>query len=128
MSEACARRPNSRDVAKDGRDVRRMLKLRTMPSSTCAGAVSFSRIFVGGVPRGTTEEQLRQAFASVGTEVGAIEFVVDRSTGAQRGFAFIDLGKRIFSATDTMALVRLRAAAIDGRAFDIQGIPEWPGR
>ena len=99
-----------------------------MPPSAFAGAASFSRIFVGGVPRGTTEEQLREAFASVGTEVGSIEFVVDRSTGAQRGFAFIDLRKRIFSATDAMALGRLRSAAINGRAFNIQGIPEWPGR
>ena len=90
--------------------------------------LSFSRIFVGGVPRGTTEPELRGAFASAGTEVGAIEFVVDRSTGVQRGFAFIDLGRRIVSATDELALGRLRSASIDGRLLDVQGIPECQAR
>lgn len=85
---------------------------------------SFCRIFVGGVPRGTNEPELRAAFAFAGTEVGCIEFVVDGTTGVQRGFAFIELLGRICSATDTLALARLRAATLGGRAFDIQGIPD----
>jgi hypothetical protein len=85
---------------------------------------SFRRIFVGGVPRGTTEPQLREAFASAGTAVGCIEFVVNGTTGVQRGFAFVDLLHPICVAIDGAALARLHAAMIAGRGFDIQGIPE----
>ena len=85
---------------------------------------SFDHIFVGGVPRGTTEPELRAAFALAGTPVGCIEFVVDGTTGVQRGFAFVELLRRIYSATDGVALSRLRAATLSGRPFDIQGIPE----
>ncbi len=73
-------------------------------------------------------QELRDAFASAGVDVGHIEFVVDRCTGAQRGFAFIDLRSRIVIATDALALDRLRSAAIGGLPLDIQGVPEWPGR
>lgn len=109
-------------------DTRSVVNLLVMSPFAPQSPASFSRIFVGGVPRGTTEDELRGAFALTGTLVGNIEFVVDRSTGVQRGFAFIDLGRRIVSATDELAFGRLKLAAIDGRALDVQGIPDWSSR
>ena len=94
------------------------------------GPASFDRIFVGGIPRGTTQPELRAAFALAGVVVGAIEFVVDRTTGVQRGFAFVDLLARIDTRTDAPELARLRSAMLDGRALDIQGVDarrvRWP--
>ena len=93
---------------------------------------SFDHIFVGGIPRGTTEPELRAAFALVGVVVGAIEFVVDRTTGVQRGFAFVRLVARIDIHADAPELVRLRSAMLAGRALDVQGIearrPSWRSR
>ena len=85
--------------------------------------VSFDRVFVGGLPRGTTEADLRAAFSVAGTGVGDIAFVLDRVTGLQRGFAFVGLLLRVDTRTDGIALRRLRAATLDGRALDIQGLP-----
>lgn len=93
---------------------------------------SFDLVFVGGIPRGTTEPELRAAFALAGAVVGAIEFVVDRTTGVQRGFAFVRLLARIDSRTDAAPLAQLRSAMLDGRALDVQGIEarrvRWPAR
>ena len=85
--------------------------------------VSFDRVFVGGVPRGTTEPELRAAFALAGTDVGDIDFVLDRVTGLQRGFAFVGLLVRVDTRTDAIALRQLRAATLGGRALDVQGLP-----
>ncbi len=94
-------------------------------SSSCRPApTSFDRVFVGGVPRGTTELDLRQALALVGVEVGVIEFVIDRVTGLQRGFAFIVLRARLDTSLDPLVFERLRRATLDGRALDVQGIPD----
>ena len=86
------------------------------------GPVSFDQVFVGCIPRGTTEPELRAAFALVGVVVGAIEFVVDRTTGVQRGFAFVHLLARIDIRTDARELEQLRCAMLDGRALDVQGV------
>jgi len=88
------------------------------------GPASFDHIFVGGLPRGTTEAELRAAFAYAGTEVGVIELVIDRVTGTQRGFAFVSLLARLEIAADELLLDRLRSATLDGRVLDVQGVPE----
>ena len=87
------------------------------------GPASFDHIFVGGIPRGTTEPELRAAFALAGVVVGAIQFIVDRATGVQRGFAFVGLLARIDIRMDSRELVQLRSATLDGRALDVQGLP-----
>ena len=98
-------------------------------SSSCRPApTSFNRIFVGGVPRGTTELQLREALALAGVEVGVIEFVVDRVTGLQRGFAFIVLRTRLDTLADPLLLERLRRTTLDGRVLDVQGIADRRSR
>ncbi len=47
-------------------------------------------IFVGNLDITTTEAQLRELFSSYGT-LATVTMVVDRDTGAPRGFAFIEM-------------------------------------
>lgn len=82
---------------------------------------AFHRIFVGGLLRGTTDLQLRAAFAFVGMDVGNIEFVIDRVSGIQRGFAFVDLQAPLDRAD--AAFGQLRSAKLDGHPLNIQVVP-----
>jgi RNA recognition motif-containing protein len=88
----------------------------------------FDRIFVGGLPRNTTEEMLRAAFALGGSDVGAIEIMRNRATGLPRGFAFVKLLARFDVSIDTDALDRLASTTMEGRPLDVQGVPERPRR
>jgi len=94
-----------------------------MQSARALESVRFESVFVGRVPRGTTEPQLRAAFALVGAEVGPIELVLDRVTGLPRGFAFVSLLRRIDDPSDALELGLLRRATLDGRSLDVQRVP-----
>ena len=82
---------------------------------------SFDRVFVGRLPRETTEPQLRAALALEGVEVGLIELILDRVTGLPRGFAFVD---RLVEggAFGPAVLVSLRRAELAGRTLDVRGV------
>lgn len=47
------------------------------------------KLFVGGLPFATTDEELQQAFAAHGT-VATATVVKDRETGRSRGFGFVE--------------------------------------
>ena len=47
-----------------------------------------TKVFVGNLPKATTEEELSTLFAQAG-EVTLAEIVKDRVSGASRGFAFV---------------------------------------
>jgi len=49
------------------------------------------RLFVGNMPYGATDADLRSHFAQVG-EPSQIVIPVDRETGRPRGFAFVEMG------------------------------------
>lgn len=49
-----------------------------------------TRVFVGGVPYATTEEELKAHFSQAG-EVVSVFMPIDRETGKKRGFAFVEL-------------------------------------
>jgi len=51
------------------------------------------RLFVGNMPYGATEADLRAHFASVG-EPSQVVIPVDRETGRPRGFAFVEYAER----------------------------------
>lgn len=60
------------------------------------------KLFVGGLPFSTTDDELNQAFSSYGTIVSAV-VVKDRDTGRSKGFGFVefesdDAGKAAISA------------------------------
>ena len=48
------------------------------------------RLFVGGIPYSTTEEELKTVFGAQGT-VASVDLVKDRDTNQPRGFGFIDM-------------------------------------
>lgn len=48
------------------------------------------RLFVGGIPYSTTEDELRQLFSEAG-EVSLVNIPVDRFTGQGKGFAFVEM-------------------------------------
>lgn len=48
-----------------------------------------TRLFVGGLPFATTNEDLEAAFAAYGT-VSSAKIITDRETGRSRGFGFVE--------------------------------------
>ncbi len=49
-----------------------------------------TKLYVGGVSYGTTEDGLREAFAQAGNVVSA-KIIIDKMTGRSRGFAFVEM-------------------------------------
>ncbi|MCJ7733566.1 MAG: RNA-binding protein [Anaerolineales bacterium] len=49
-----------------------------------------TKVFVGNLPRSTTQEELSTLFAQAG-EVTLTEIIKDRNTGASKGFAFVTM-------------------------------------
>lgn len=47
------------------------------------------KLFVGGLPFATTDDELKTAFAEFGT-VASAKVITDRETGRSRGFAFVE--------------------------------------
>ena len=66
-------------------------------------------IYVGNLPFGYGEEEVRQLFGEFG-EVQRVSLITDRATGQSRGFGFVEMGD------DTMAQAAI--AALDGRDVD----------
>lgn len=87
------------------------------------------RIYVGNVPFGATEEELKSLFSPHGT-VTAVDIVKDRATGRPKGFCFIDMDS---GAED--AITKLAGVEMGGRKLFVnearekgQGGPQGGGR
>ena len=52
-----------------------------------------TKLYVGNLSYGTTEEGLRRHFAQAGT-VTAVDLIKDRATGRSKGFAFVTMGSQ----------------------------------
>lgn len=48
------------------------------------------KLYVGGLPYETTEDELREAFAKVGP-VASVTILMDKMTGRSRGFGFVEM-------------------------------------
>lgn len=68
-------------------------------------------LYVGNLSWGTTEEDLRAAFAAI-AEVLGCRVVVDRETGRSRGFGFVEVSDREQAAR---AISALDGTELDGR-------------
>lgn len=74
-----------------------------------------SRLFVGNLAYGVSEDELRRLFASVG-EVASARLITDRQTGQPRGFAFVEMA----SDEDTQkAVSQLNGRELQGRAINV---------
>jgi RNA recognition motif-containing protein len=47
------------------------------------------KLFVGGLPFSTTDDELQEAFAAHGT-VASAKVIIDRDTGRSKGFGFVE--------------------------------------
>ncbi len=71
------------------------------------------RLFVGGLGWGVTEDQLREAFGSIGPVSDAF-IVKDRDTGRSRGFGFVTMESRKDAAK---AIETLHQTELEGRTI-----------
>ena len=74
-----------------------------------------SKIFVGGLSWGTTDESLRQAFERFG-EIVDLRIITDRETGRSRGFGFITFGDNE-SAMNSIS--EMEGSELDGRTIRV---------
>jgi len=49
-----------------------------------------TKLYVGGLPYTTTQDELQTAFAQAGT-VSSTTIIVDKMTGRSRGFGFVEM-------------------------------------
>ena len=50
------------------------------------------KLYVGGIPYATTENELKDAFSQAG-EVTSSAIIIDKMTGRSKGFGFIEMAK-----------------------------------
>jgi RNA recognition motif-containing protein len=49
-----------------------------------------NKLYVGGIPYRTTEDEMRTAFEEAG-QVASVSIIMDRMTGRSRGFGFVEM-------------------------------------
>lgn len=73
------------------------------------------KLYVGGLPYSTTEDQLQDVFAAHGTVVSA-RIITDKFTGRSRGFGFVEMG----SADEAQqAIDALHESELGGRKLTV---------
>jgi cold-inducible RNA-binding protein len=74
-----------------------------------------TKLFVGSLSYSVNDDQLKDAFAAVGTVVSA-KVIVDRDTGRSKGFGFVEMS----SDEEAKAAVdQLNGKEIEGRAVAV---------
>jgi cold-inducible RNA-binding protein len=76
--------------------------------------VNIMKIFVGNLSFNTTENDLNNLFAQVGT-VEAVSIITDRDTGRSKGFGFVTMNDDEASK----AIAQLSGTQLDGRTLTI---------
>ena len=82
------------------------------------------KLFVGGLPFSTTDEELQQLFASHGTVASAV-VIKDRDTGRSKGFGFVE-----FESDDEgkAAEKALNGSDVGGRSITVNQARPRPER
>ena len=87
----------------------------TLHSNQVSGFNMATKLYVGGVSYGSTEDSLRDAFAQAGNVVSA-KIIIDKMTGRSRGFAFVEMG----SDEDAQKAIALwNGKELDGRTLTV---------
>ncbi len=73
------------------------------------------KLYVGGIPYRTTEDELRTAFQEAG-EVVSASIISDRMTGRSRGFGFVEMSSE---AEGQAAIDRWDGKEFDGRMLSV---------
>ncbi|KAF9173226.1 hypothetical protein BGX21_009702 [Mortierella sp. AD011] len=79
-----------------------------------------SKVFVGGLSWGTTDDSLRQAFEEHGSVVD-VSVVKDRETGRSRGFGFVTFADE---ASAAKAINALNNTEFEGRNIKVDRASE----
>lgn len=74
-----------------------------------------NKLYVGGIPYRTTEDELRTAFEEAGTVTSA-SIIMDRMTGRSRGFGFVEMADE---AQAQAAIDRWDGKEFDGRMLSV---------
>jgi RNA recognition motif-containing protein len=74
-----------------------------------------SKLYVGGIPYRSTEDDIRNAFAEAG-EVTSVSIISDRMTGRSRGFGFVEMADE---AQAQAAIDRWDGKELDGRMLSV---------
>jgi len=74
-----------------------------------------NKLYVGGIPYRTTEDELRAAFEEAGTVTSA-SIISDRMTGRSRGFGFVEMADE---AQAQAAVDRWDGKEMDGRMLSV---------
>ncbi|MBI4509842.1 MAG: RNA-binding protein [Deltaproteobacteria bacterium] len=82
-----------------------------------------TRLYVGNLSFGTTENALRAAFEQDGRSVVEVKVVTDRDTGQPRGFAFVEMSS---PADAESAISSLDGHMLDGRTLKVNMAQERP--
>ena len=74
-----------------------------------------TKLFVGGLSWGTTDDRLKEAFARFG-EVTEAKIITDRETGRSRGFGFVTYAE---PGAAQQAMKELDGQELDGRTIRV---------
>lgn len=74
-----------------------------------------SKLYVGGIPYRSTEDDIRTAFSEAG-EVTSVSIISDRMTGRSRGFGFVEMADE---AQAQAAIDRWDGKELDGRMLSV---------
>jgi RNA recognition motif-containing protein len=78
------------------------------------------KLFVGGLSWDTTDEGLRQAFATYG-EITEAKVITDRDTGRSRGFGFVTFAQ---NEDATSAISKMDGTNLDGKTIKVNEAQE----
>jgi len=85
--------------------------------------ISVKKLYVGNLSWNTTEADLRDLFATIGT-VHSAAVITDRETGRSRGFGFIEMDE----ADANKAISELNGRECDGRTIRVNEAQERQSR
>lgn len=75
-----------------------------------------TKLFVGNLSFGVTDEGLQQLFAGKGYQVASARVITNRESGRSRGFGFVELGS---SDEVARAIGELNGLNVEGRALQV---------
>ncbi|OIP65387.1 RNA-binding protein [Candidatus Nomurabacteria bacterium CG2_30_43_9] len=73
------------------------------------------KLYVGGIPYSTTEDDLKVAFAEMG-EVTSSTIIIDKMTGRSKGFGFIEMAN---DADADKAITEMNGKDFQGRTLTV---------
>ncbi len=82
-----------------------------------------SKVYVGGLPYSTTDQQLNDLFAQHGS-VASARIITDKFTGQSRGFGFVEMSS---DADAQKAITALNGTQFGGRTLTVnEARPQEP--